>query len=81
MTLFERTTRSVRLTADGSRFVARCREALAQIQIGTGEIAESRSAPTGTLVVSASPILARLVIAPRSAGSCSAIRACASTCG
>lgn len=61
--LFERTTRSVRLTADGSRFVTRCREALAQIRIGTGEIAEARSAPTGTLVVSASPILARLVVA------------------
>jgi DNA-binding transcriptional LysR family regulator len=60
--LFERTTRSVRLTAEGARFVARCREALAQIRIGTGEISESRSAPRGTLVVSASPILARLVV-------------------
>ena len=28
--LFERTTRSVRLTAEGARFAARCREALAQ---------------------------------------------------
>jgi len=60
--LFERSTRSVRLTAEGTRFVARCREALAQVRIGAGEIAESRSAPSGTLVVSASPILARLVV-------------------
>jgi len=60
--LFERSTRSVRLTAEGSRFVLRCREALAQVRIGTSEISESRSAPSGTLVVSASPILARLVV-------------------
>lgn len=45
--LFERSTRSVRLTAEGTRFVARCREALAQVRIGAGEIAESRSAPAG----------------------------------
>jgi DNA-binding transcriptional LysR family regulator len=60
--LFERSTRSVRLTAEGGRFVARCREALAQVRIGAREVAESRSAPTGTLVISASPILARLVV-------------------
>lgn len=60
--LFERTTRSVRLTAEGAAFAARCREALAQVRIGTGEIAESRAAPSGTLVVSASPIFARLVV-------------------
>jgi LysR family transcriptional regulator, regulator for bpeEF and oprC len=60
--LFERTTRSVRLTAEGTRFAARCREALAQVKIGTGEIQESRSTPRGTLVVSASPILAGVVV-------------------
>jgi LysR family transcriptional regulator, regulator for bpeEF and oprC len=62
--LFERTTRSVRLTAEGALFAGRCREALAQVRIGAAELSESRSAPSGTLVVSASPILGRLV-APR----------------
>ena len=60
--LFERTTRTVRLTAEGTRFAARCREALAQVTIGSRELQESRSTPRGTLVVSASPILASLVI-------------------
>ena len=60
--LFERTTRTVRLTAEGSRFADRCREARFQVRIGRTELADARRSPSGVLVVSASPILARLVV-------------------
>jgi LysR family transcriptional regulator, regulator for bpeEF and oprC len=60
--LFERTTRTVRLTSEGVRYAARCREAVAQLAIGSAELQASRSTPRGTLVVSASPILAGLVV-------------------
>lgn len=59
--LFERSTRSVRLTEEGKRFAARCREALAQMALGEAEISASRTAQ-GTVNVSASPALAGLVV-------------------
>jgi DNA-binding transcriptional LysR family regulator len=59
--LFERTTRRVRLTREGERFAARCREAVAQLRLGEEEAQAVRGAVHGTLTVSASPILARLV--------------------
>jgi DNA-binding transcriptional LysR family regulator len=60
--LFERTTRRVRLTREGERFAARCREALAQVQLARDEAEEAQAAPRGTLTITASPILPRLVV-------------------
>ena len=60
--LFERTTRTVRLTPEGERFALRCREALAQVRLGQDELGRTRAAPHGTLAISASPILAPLVV-------------------
>jgi LysR family transcriptional regulator for bpeEF and oprC len=60
--LFERTTRRVRLTREGERFAARCREALAQVRLAREEAEEAQAAPRGTIVISASPILPRLLV-------------------
>jgi DNA-binding transcriptional LysR family regulator len=60
--LFERTTRTVRLTEEGARFLERCREAVAQVRAARDEMTEARRVPQGTLAVSASPILARLLV-------------------
>jgi LysR family transcriptional regulator, regulator for bpeEF and oprC len=60
--LLHRTTRRVALTREGERYAARCREALAQMKLAEDEIASARDAPHGTLGVSASPILAPLVV-------------------
>ena len=59
--LLERTTRTVRLTAEGAQFAARCREAHAQLRIGETELSVARATPQGTLVVSASQILTPVV--------------------
>jgi DNA-binding transcriptional LysR family regulator len=59
--LFVRTTRRVGLTREGERFAARCREAVAQMQLAREEVRSARAAPHGTLAVTASPILAALV--------------------
>lgn len=59
--LFERTTRRVRLTREGERFAARCREAVAQVRLAEDELGAARKDPHGVLTVSASLVLARLV--------------------
>lgn len=59
--LFERSTRSVRLTEEGKRFDARCREALAQMSLAEAEISAARL-PEGTVTISSSPALAGLVV-------------------
>nr|WP_276604823.1 LysR family transcriptional regulator [Nannocystis sp. RBIL2] len=50
--LFERTSRSLRLTPAGQRFVARCRRILAEIDAAEAELSETASAPRGLLRVS-----------------------------
>lgn len=60
--LVERTTRRVRLTPEGERYAARAREALAQMKLAEGEVIAAQRAPQGTVAVSASPILAPLVV-------------------
>jgi DNA-binding transcriptional LysR family regulator len=60
--LVERTTRTVRLTPEGERYAMRCREAVAQMRLAEAEVQAALRAPQGTLTVSASPILARLVV-------------------
>jgi DNA-binding transcriptional LysR family regulator len=62
--LFERTTRRVGLTREGERYAARCREALAQMNLAVEEVRAARAAPHGTLAVTASPIVAPL-LSPR----------------
>jgi len=64
--LFRRTTRRVGLTAEGERFAVRCREALAQVALAHEEIRNAKSAPHGTLTVTASPIVAPILV-PRMA--------------
>lgn len=60
--LFERTTRTVRLTREGERYAARCREAMEQLRLAQAEVQDASRALAGTLRVSASPVLSRIVI-------------------
>lgn len=50
--LLERTTRQVRLTDEGALYVARCREAMRQVEAGQETIARARGVPRGELTVS-----------------------------
>ena len=50
--LFHRSTRTVRLTPEGSRFLERCRRIMGEIEAAELELAQSRDAPRGTLRVS-----------------------------
>ncbi len=50
--LLERTTRQVRLTDEGALYVARCREAMRQVEAGRESIARARGVPRGELTVS-----------------------------
>ena len=51
--LLRRTTRSVRLTEEGALFLARCRAGLAEIDAAVESVRGARSAPRGTLTVTA----------------------------
>lgn len=53
--LFERTTRSIRLTADGASYHATCREAIARIHEAERRLAYWRSRPQGVLRISMPP--------------------------
>lgn len=50
--LLERTTRQVRLTDEGALYVARCREAMRQVEAGRETIARAQGVPRGELTVS-----------------------------
>lgn len=63
--LLERTTRQVRLTDEGALYLARCREAIAQVEAGRETIARAQAVPRGELTVSlpfvlGDPLLHRL---------------------
>ncbi|MBD9510661.1 LysR family transcriptional regulator [Ensifer sp. ENS10] len=62
--LFNRTTRSVALTAAGEAFVAEVLPALAAIDGAVERVTESRARPTGTLRLNTSPGAARMVLQP-----------------
>jgi LysR family transcriptional regulator for bpeEF and oprC len=62
--LLDRTSRSVALTAEGEAWLARCREALAQLDAGREELMRAARVPKGSLTVSAPFILGRLLVAP-----------------
>ena len=62
--LFRRTTRSVRLTPEGERFVRGLRPLLNELDALTGEISDSVGEPTGLLRISAPETFGRVVLLP-----------------
>src|SRR3546814_400324 len=62
--LLMRTTRSVRLTDEGAAFLARCRAGIAEIDEAFDTARGSRSAPRGTLTVTAPVLFGRLHVLP-----------------
>ncbi|PSJ58911.1 LysR family transcriptional regulator [Pseudaminobacter soli (ex Li et al. 2025)] len=62
--LFNRTTRSVALTAAGEAFVAEIMPALAAIDSAVERATDSQARPTGTLRLNTSPGAARMVLRP-----------------
>ncbi|MHC1479822.1 LysR family transcriptional regulator [Frateuria aurantia] len=59
--LFHRSTRSITLTAEGSRFLERCRRILGELEAAEQELSESRQVPQGRLRISL-PLVSRLVM-------------------
>ena len=62
--LFHRTTRSVRLTDAGERYLADCRAVLAAIEEADRHAAGLHAEPRGTVTVTAPVLLGRMVLAP-----------------
>lgn len=62
--LLMRTTRSVRLTDEGAAFLVRCRAGIAEIDEAFDTARGSRSAPRGTLTVTAPVLFGRLHVLP-----------------
>ncbi|NIC36665.1 LysR family transcriptional regulator [Halomonas desiderata] len=62
--LLRRTTRSVRLTEEGALFLERCRAGLAEIDGAFDSVRGNRSAPRGTLTVTAPVMFGRLHVLP-----------------
>ncbi|MGS0744235.1 LysR substrate-binding domain-containing protein [Glaciimonas sp. GG7] len=63
--LLQRTTRSVRLTQDGKRFLGRCKELLAEAELLQAMFQPAASGLTGRLRIDLPNIIARDVIIPR----------------
>lgn len=62
--LLHRTTRSVRLTAAGRRYLADCRRILAEIDAADRHAAGLHTAPSGVVSVTASATFGRVVLVP-----------------
>jgi DNA-binding transcriptional LysR family regulator len=62
--LFTRTTRVVRLTESGTRFLADCKRILGEVEEAEAAAAGSHSEPRGQLVVTAPIMFGRLHVAP-----------------
>jgi DNA-binding transcriptional LysR family regulator len=62
--LFERTTRSIRITDEGSRFLGHVETILSELELARAAVAESVGRPKGKLRVAASHALASRYIAP-----------------
>lgn len=62
--LFIRTTRSLRLTAQGERYLIHCREALASLLLGEQALASEKGTISGELTVSVSSDFGRNVLLP-----------------
>lgn len=64
LTLFQRTTRSVRLTEDGAVFLERCRQVLSDLRDAEQTAMGARSEPHGTLAVTAPVLFGRMHVLP-----------------
>ncbi|TXI84143.1 MAG: LysR family transcriptional regulator [Cupriavidus sp.] len=64
VSLFMRTTRSVRLTEEGAAYLERCRAALTELDDAAEMLRGRTSEPRGTLVVTAPVVFGRLHILP-----------------
>lgn len=62
--LFVRTTRSIKLTEVGERYLDDCRRILAELQQANAAAAGAYAAPTGTLTVSAPVLFGRMCVLP-----------------
>ena len=62
--LLHRTTRSVRLTDAGHRYLADCRRILGEIEEVDRHAAGIHATPRGTVTVTASVLFGRMVMAP-----------------
>lgn len=62
--LLHRTTRSVRLTEAGERYLADCRRILSEIEEADRQAAGLHAAPSGMVSVTASVMFGRIVVAP-----------------
>lgn len=68
ISLFHRTTRSVRLTIDGERFLIRARRALDELESGVAELHDQAAIQRGRVVTSCLPALAYTLL-PRAIAS------------
>jgi DNA-binding transcriptional LysR family regulator len=66
--LFERTTRSIRITEEGARFLTYVERVLNELEQARSSMAASSGKPVGKLKISAPEILGRLYVAPAIAG-------------
>lgn len=62
--LFHRTTRQVRLTDTGERYLANCQRILDEIQAADAAVAGAQAEPRGPLTVTASQMFGRRFVAP-----------------
>lgn len=62
--LFERTTRSIRITEEGTRFLAYVERVLSELEQARSSMAASSGKPVGKLKISAPQLLGRLYVAP-----------------
>ncbi|WP_325346381.1 LysR family transcriptional regulator [Xylophilus sp.] len=62
--LFQRTTRSQRLTDDGQAYYERCRRALAELDAADAALEAGRHAPTGTLRATMPALFGRVCLTP-----------------
>ena len=62
--LFHRTTRSVRLSEAGQRYLADCQRILVEIEEADSHAAGLHATPVGSVSISASMLFGRMVIAP-----------------
>lgn len=63
--LLQRTTRSLTLTEDGTKYFDRCQQILDELEAAELEIKQSQSMPTGTLRLNLSIAIGKMFIAPR----------------
>ncbi len=63
--LLQRTTRSLTLTEDGTKYFDRCRQILDELEAAELEVKKSQVMPTGTLRLNLSIALGKMYIVPR----------------